>query len=130
MEKTTKNTSLGIALGMCFGVSLGSAFGVVFDNIAVGISMGISIGMALGIGIGSLKDKMINEQLEEKGYTIKTIEEKEDKQEYMVTIVDKSGEEILIQVTKSQMKAAAFTIGDVVFLNKAGQIEPAFNKQE
>lgn len=130
MKKVTKHTSMGSSLGMCFGVSIGSSFGLLFDNMALGISMGISLGMAIGVCLGAAMDRQINAQLEEKGYSIKSIEENEEKQEYMITIVDKQGEEVVVPVSKSHMKAWQFSIGDVVFLNKAGHIEQVYDKQK
>ena len=129
MNKTTKNTSAGIALGMCFGVSIGSALGVANDNLAVGMSLGISIGMALGMALGALKDKRVNAQLQEKGYTILCIEEEKDKKAFRIIIGDLQGEEQTITASASQMKSAQFEVDDVVFLNENGQMEQAFNKE-
>ena len=70
VKKTNKNTSTGMALGMCFGVSIGTSIGSSFGNIAMGSSMGMLFGMVIGLLIGAAKDKEINNQIEEKGYTI------------------------------------------------------------
>ena len=70
LKKTNKNTSMGMALGMCFGVSIGTAFGSMIDNTALGLSMGPGLGLLIGLVLGSLKDKEVNKQIEEKGYTI------------------------------------------------------------
>ena len=57
----------------------------------------------------------------------KNNEKNEEKSAYIITIVSKDGEESVIPVTKAQMKAAAFKLEDVVYLNDAGQIEQAYN---
>ena len=128
MKKTSKNTSLGMALGMCFGVSIGTSMGLVFDNMGIGISLGLCFGMAIGLAIGAQKDKEVNEQVEEKGYTIKKIGQNEVNREYAITIVDKLGEERVVIVPYAQMEAEAFSMGDIVFLNSADQIEQVFDK--
>lgn len=130
MKKTSRNTSIGMALGMCFGVALGSSFGTLFDgNLARGTSIGMSLGLALGLALGALKDKAINEQMEEKGYTVKAIEMR-DVEGFLVTIVDRTGGEIVVKVPKGTMEAEQFAVGDIVFLDEDGEIEQAFDKGE
>lgn len=132
MKKTNKNTNMGIALGMCFGVALGSAFGgtVFHGNIAMGTSIGLSLGLLIGLVIGSLKDKVINEQIEEKGYTIKAIDKNENDKEYRITIVSESGEEVIVNIPVGIMETETFAVGDVVFLDNEGHIEQAFDEEE
>lgn len=130
MKKTNKNTTMGIALGMCFGASIGTAFGSSFDNMAIGTSLGLCIGMAIGLIIGSQKDKAVNKQLEEEGYNIKGIEKAELKEEYIITIANKLGEESVVTVSKGQMEEENFEIDDVVFLDDDGLIEQAYDKEE
>ena len=85
--KSEKNRShryqaIGMSMGMCFG---------------------ISIGMLIGMAVGIAKDKRINEQIEEKGYTILEINQKDDIQdEYIVKIVDKDGQESIVVVSKGK----------------------------
>lgn len=101
MKKTNKNMNTSMGMGMCFGVAAGSALGVVFDNIALGVAIGTSIGLAIGTIIGSKKDEIVNKQIEEKGYIIKEITPKDNK-EYLVIIEDTSGEIIEIVVPEGQ----------------------------
>ena len=68
--------------------------------------------------------------MEEKGYTVKTIEKVEEKKEYIITIVNNLGEESVITVPQGQMDEEAFEIGDVVFLADDGLIEQAYDKEE
>ena len=117
MKKTRKNTSMGMALGMCLGVSIGTALGSTFDNMALGTSLGLCVGMAIGHVLGSQKDKEFNKQMEEEGYTVKDIKRNELKEEYIITIVNKSGEVSTIIVPKGQMETENFEIDDVVFLD-------------
>ena len=127
MKKTTKNMAMCMSLGMCFGVAIGTSLGTVFDNISIGISLGISLGLLLGCIIGTTRDKTINEQLEKHGYTITEINKDED--EYIVTIVDHSGEETDIKVTAGIMETELFSVGDVVFVDDEGDIEQAYDKE-
>ena len=130
LKKTNKNTSMGMALGMCFGVSIGTAFGSMLGNTGLGISMGSGLGLLIGLVLGSLKDEEVNKQLLEKGYTIKTIKSQNEKQEYVITIVNHLGEESDVIVPKEQMEEETFEIGDVVFLDEDGMIEQAYDKEE
>ena len=130
LKKTNKNTSMGMALGMCFGVSIGTAFGSMIGNTSLGLSMGPGLGLLIGLVLGSLKDKEVNKQIEEKGYTIKTITSLDEKQEYVITIVNHSGEESDVVVPKGQMEEESFEIGDVVFLDEDGMLEQAYDKDE
>ena len=130
MKKTNKNTSMGMALGMCFGVSIGTAIGSTFDNMAMGTSLGMCIGMAIGLFLGSQKDKEVNKQVEEEGYTIKDIKKNEEKEEYIITIVNRLGDESIVIVPKGQMEEENFQIDDVVFLNDDGLIEQAYDKDD
>lgn len=129
MKKTSKNMNTGIGMGMCFGVAMGSALGAAFDNISMGVALGISIGLAIGAAVGSQKDKAVNEQIEEKGYTIKAIIPDTDKN-YIVTIEDKAGEIEEIIVPAGIMSTELFSIGDVVFLDEEGMIEQAFDDED
>ena len=130
LKKTNKNTSMGMALGMCFGVSIGTAFGSMLGNTGLGISMGSGLGLLIGLVLGSLKDEEVNKQLLEKGYTIKTIKSQNEKQEYVITIVNHLGEESDVIVPKEQMEEETFEIGDVVFLDEEGMIEQAYDKED
>jgi hypothetical protein len=130
MKKTNKNKSMGMALGMCFGVSLGTAFGSMIGNTSLGLSMGPCLGLVIGLALGALKDKEVNKQLLEKGYTIKTITSLDEKQEYVITIVNHLGEESDVVVPKGQMEEETFEIGDVVFLDEDGMIEQAYDKED
>ena len=130
LKKTSKNTSMGMALGMCFGVSIGTAFGSMLGNTGLGISMGSGLGLLIGLVLGSLKDEEVNKQLLEKGYTIKTIKSQDEKQEYVITIVNHLGEESDVIVPKEQMEEETFESGDVVFLDEEGMIEQAYDKED
>lgn len=129
MKKTNKNMNTSMSMGMCFGVAAGSALGVIFDNIALGVAIGMSIGLAIGTIIGSKKDEIVNKQVEEKGYTIKEITPKDNK-EYLVIIEDTSGEIIEILVPEGIMSEESFAMGDIVFLDEDGMIEQAFDSDE
>lgn len=130
MKKTSRNTTLGMSLGMCFGMSIGSAIGTASGHLSVGISLGMCIGMALGMAIGAQKDKEVNKQVEEEGYTIKSIKEDGEKGDYLITIVNKLGEEIVVKVPKSQMKADNFEMDEVVYLNDTQMIEHVYDKNK
>jgi len=130
MKKTTKNTNTGMALGMCFGVSIGTSIGSSIGNIAMGSSMGMMFGMVIGLLIGAAKDKEINNQIEEIGYTIKDIKKNEQNGEYIITIVNRLGEENVVNVPKGQMEEENFEIDDVVFLDDDGLIEQAYDKED
>ena len=132
MKKTNKNTNMGMALGMCFGVALGSAFAGTLShgNIAMGTSIGLSLGLLIGLVIGSLKDKVINEQIEEKGYTIKAIDKNENGKEYKIIIVSKSGEKVIVNIPVGIMETEMLSVGNVVFLDEEGHIEQAFDEEE
>ena len=130
MKKTNKNTSMGMALGMCFGVAIGTALGSAFDNMSMGISLGPCIGMLIGLVFGSLKDEEVNKQIKEKGYTIKDIQKHAGKEEYIITIVNRLGEESVVMVPKGQMEEENFEIEDVVFLDDDGLIEQAYDKED
>lgn len=130
LKKTNKNTTMGMALGMCFGVSIGTAFGSMLGNTGLGISMGSGLGLLIGLVLGSLKDEEVNKQLLEKGYTIKTIKSQDEKQEYVITIVNHLGEESDVIVPKEQMEEETFESGDVVFLDEEGMIEQAYDKED
>ena len=130
MKKTNKNTNIGMALGMCLGVSIGTALGSTFDNMAMGTSLGLCFGMAIGLVLGSQKDKEVNNQLEEKGYTIIDIKKSQEKEEYIITITNRLGEESAITVPKGQMETENFEIDDVVFLDDDGLLEQAYDKED
>ena len=68
----------------------------------MGSSMGLIIGMLIGLVIGAVKDEIVN----------------------------KAGEESVINVPKGQMEAEDFQIGDVVYLDDDGMIEQAFDKKD
>ena len=130
MKKTSKNTNMGMVMGMCFGVSIGTALGSTVDNIGMGTSLGLCIGMAIGLVLGSQKDKEVNKQVEEEGYTIKDIKKNEPKEEYIITIANRLGEESVVIVSKGQMKEENFEIDDIVFLGDNGSIEQAYDKED
>jgi len=130
MKKTNKNTNMGMALGMCFGVSIGTSIGSSLGNVAMGSSMGMLFGMVIGLLLGTAKDKKINDQIEEDNYTIKEIKKNEQNEEYIITIVNKSGEERDVIVPKSQMEEEKFSKADVVYLDEDGMIEQAYDKED
>ena len=117
---------------MCFGVALGSAFaGTLYKGyIAMGTSIGLSLGLLIGLVIGSLKDKVINEQIEEKGYTIKAIDKNENGKEYRIIIVSKSDEEVFVNIPLGIMETETVSVGNVGFLDEEGYIEQAFDEEE
>ena len=87
MKQTTKNAGTGMAIGMSIGVAMGSAIE------SLGIPMGLCFGMLMGLVIGANKDKIVNQQIAEKGYKIKAIEKNEGSNEYGITLVDHQGNE-------------------------------------
>ncbi len=130
MKKTNKNTSMGMALGMCFGVSIGTSVGSSLGNTAIGSSLGMLLGMAIGLLVGVAKDKKINNQIEEKGYTVKSIKKDEQNGGYSITIVNKSGEESVVVIPEGQMKGENFSKEDVVYLDEDGMIKQAYDKDD
>lgn len=123
MKKTNKNTSLGIALGLCFGAAIGTA---VFKNVALGVSVGMMLGLVLGVA----KDNEVNRQLEQVGYTVKSICADSEGKEYSITIISKTGNETTVIVPKGVMEEESFEVGDAVFLTEEGGLEQAFDKDE
>lgn len=124
MKKTSRYMSMGVSLGLCFGVAIGCAFGQsLFDNMGTGMCFGTGIGMCLGLAIGAAKDKAVNQQLEEQGYSIKTIQPTQDEKDYFVTIVNNKGEEQTITVSKGELEAETLAAGDYVYLDKEGGLE-------
>jgi hypothetical protein len=127
MKKTEKNANKGISMGMCLGVAIGTSLGVAFDNISMGVGLGICIGLAVGFAMGSQKDKLVDKQVSEKGYTVKQIIPK-DKREYIVIIEDKLGETKEIITPGGIMDTELFSVGDIVYLDEDGMLEQAFDK--
>lgn len=109
---------------MCFGVAFGSAIE------GLGISMGLCIGMLIGLIIGTAKDKVVNAQVEEKGYTIKTIKKDDISNEYSIILTDNQGKELAVTVSDGTMEIEQFTVGDIVFMDEDGDIEQAFDKED
>ena len=115
MKKTNKYTSLYMSTGMALGLVFGMlTYGVMFDNIGIGMCLGISIGMCLGMGIGSAKDKKINKQLEEFGYTVKAINKTEDG--YDVILADKNGGESALTMSEKALSKEGLKVGDTVYV--------------
>ena len=90
--------------------------------------MGMLLGMVVGLLLGAAKDKEVNNQIEDKHYTIKEINRQNE--EYIITIVNKLGEESVIIVPKGQMEAESFSKEDVVYLDDDGMIEQAYDKED
>ena len=124
MKQTTKNAGTGMAIGMSVGVAVGSAIE------SLGIPMGLCFGMLMGLIIGASKDKVVNKQVAEKGYKIKTIEKNEVSNEYGITLVDNQGNEQTVSISSGTMKTELFKIGDIVFIDEDGDIEQAFDEDE
>ena len=129
MKKTDKNMNSSMGMYMCFGVAIGTSLGVAFDNIAYGVALGISLGVAVGAIIGSKKDQAVNEQVEEKGYTITEIKLKESN-EYSFVIEDKFGYKKDVLTPSGIMETELFSVGDVVYLDEDGMIEQAYDKED
>ena len=53
-----------------------------------------------------------------------------EKEEYIITIVNRLGDESIVIVPKGQMEEENFQIDDVVFLNDDGLIEQAYDKDD
>ncbi len=124
MKKTHKYTNLYMPLGMLYGIVFGMlTYGIALDSIGIGISLGICIGMCLGVGIGSAKDAKINKQLEEYGYTVRSISETPDG--YDVIISDKHGGEKAVPVSRKALVHEKFKPGDLVYLS-GSRIEQAY----
>ncbi len=124
MKKTTKNAGMGMALGMCFGVALGSAID------GLGISMGLCLGMLIGLVIGVGRDKIVNKQVEDKGYQITEIEKDDASNTYSITLTDNQGNIHTVSVSSETMQTESFLVGDIVFMNEDGTIEQAFDKDD
>lgn len=129
MKKTDKNMNSSMGMYMCFGVAIGTSLGVVLDNIAYGVAIGISLGAAVGAIIGSKKDRAVNEQVEEKGYTIKEINPIENN-EYNIVIEDKSGDMKAVLIPGGIMETELFSVGDIVYLDDEGMIEQVYDNDE
>ena len=124
MKKTNKYTNLYMPTGMMLGIVFGMlAYGAAFGNVAIGMCLGISIGMCLGVGIGSAKDAKINKQLEEFGYTVKSVEKTEDG--YDVILTDKNGGESAVPIGEKKLNKEKFKPGDLVYLD-GGSVEQAY----
>lgn len=131
MKKTHKNMTLGMSIGMCFGVAMGCTWGEsIFGNPGTGLAMGIGIGMLIGMAIGAAKDNAVNRQLEEQGYTIKDIQPFSKNKEYSVLIVNWKGDEQTVLVSKGQLEAETLSVGDIVYLDKDGNLEQAYDDDE
>ncbi len=115
MRKTNSSKQIGLSIGLSLGVALGMTL---FDNIAIGMCLGMSIGMALG----AIKDKKINEQIEKEGYIIHSIENNK------VIIINKIGEQKVINMTNEEIVAEEFSVGDIVYLDEKGMLEQAYDK--
>lgn len=124
MKQTTKNAGTGMAFGMCFGVAVGSAID------SLGIPMGLCLGMLIGLVIGANKDKIVNKQVAEKGYKIKSIKKNEMSNEYGITLVDNQGNEQTVSISSGTMETELFQVGDIVFIDEDGDIEQAFDENE
>ena len=68
--------------------------------------------------------------IEEKGYTIKDIKKDERNGEYIITIVNRLGEESVVIVPKGQMEEENFSKENVVYLDEDGMLEQAYDKEE
>ena len=130
MKKTNKNTSMGMLLGMCLGLSIGTSIGSMNGNIGIGSSMGMLVGMAIGLIFGYLKDQEVNNQIEEKNYTIKDIQKNEQQEDYTVILINRLGEESIVIIPKGQMETELFSKGDIVYLDEDGMIEQAYDKED
>ena len=130
MKKTNKNTSMGMTLGMCFGIAFGTSIGPSINNTGLGTSIGLCLGMAIGLLIGALKDKAVNQQLKEQGYTIIGIVKNKESDDYSVTLVNTKGEESIVRTPNGQIETEDFEIGDVVYLDEDGLIELAYDKEK
>lgn len=115
---------------MCLGVSIGTSIGSCAGNMAMGSSMGMLFGMVIGLLIGAVKDKKINSQIEEKCYTIKDIKKNVRNGEYIITIVNRLGEENVVNVPKGQMEEENFSKEDVVCLDEDSMLEQAYDKED
>ena len=130
-KKTSRNRTLGMSLGMCFGVSIGMSFSNLFDvSSGTGMCMGLCFGMYIGMALGSHKDNIINQQLEEQGYTISHIEPAEAPKTFAVTIVNYAGEKQTIAVPKGELEAETLKIGDVVYLDEEGHLEQVYADED
>lgn len=126
MKKTNKYTILYMPTGMMLGIVFGMlTYGVMFDNIGIGMCLGISIGMCLGMGVGEAKDAKINKQLEEFGYTVKSVEKTEDG--YDVILTDKNGGESAVPIVEKKLNKEKFKPGDLVYLH-GSNIEQAYTQ--
>ena len=124
MKQTTKNAGTGMAIGISVGVAIGSAIK------SLGIPVGLCLGMLIGLIIGANKDEVVNKQVAEKGYKIKTIDKNEISDEYDITLIDNQGNEQTLSISSKKMEAELFKIGDIVFIDENGDIEQAFDEDE
>ncbi len=130
MKKSSKHTAIGMSVGMCLGCGLGLCFGMtLFDNIAMGLPIGMMAGMGIGMAVGSAKDAAVNKQLEEKGYTVKSVTKQDGSDKYTVVISDKNGAEQSVTVDKDTMTAEQFKAGDAVYLDENNMLEKAYGDE-
>lgn len=116
--------TMGLSIGMCLGVALGSAIE------KLGIPMGLCLGMIIGLVIGTSKDKAVNEQVEKKGYTIKSIEKDGASGGYSINLMDNQGKEQMVNVPVGTVETEQFAEGDIVFMDDDGDIEQAFDEND
>ena len=128
MKKTNKYTYVYMPLGMLLGISFGIIiYGIPSGNIALGVALGICLGMCLGIAIGAAKDAKINKQLEEFGYTVKSVSQTPDG--YDLTVTDKSGADSAVPISSQTQAHEKFKPGDLVYLS-GSKVEQAYRSGE
>ena len=114
---------MGAGIGMCIGVALGSSLGEsMFGSMGAGMAIGISLGMCIGMAFGAARDRKINEQYEQEGYTAVDIRGGDDGKAY-VTVRNAAGEETVIETMAADIDAEEIAAGDAVYIDEEGYIE-------
>lgn len=123
MKKTRRNQETGAGIGLCTGMVLGMIAGEnILGSMGTGMCIGVCLGMCIGTVAGAVKDRKINEQYEQEGYTAVDIRGGDDGKSY-VTVRNTAGEETVIETPAADIEAEEITAGDAVYIDEEGHIE-------
>ncbi len=128
MKQLGNRSAIGLSMGICFGVAIGCAIGTATHRLAASIGIGAGVGCLVGLFIGYQKDKEVNAQVEQFGYTIQSINLLDDAVSSMVVIIDKHGSSKEIKMPNAELNAENLKVGDIVYLNEDGLVERAFDE--
>lgn len=130
MKQTHRHMVLGMSLGMCMGTGIGVALGTAMSGgIGTGMCLGLCFGMSVGMALGALRDREINRQIEEKGYTVREIVTLETG-DAAVTVEDKTGALRTVTVPAKEAKQMELSVGSVVFLGETDHLEVVVSEND